>query len=856
LRRQYKTETSQTRPTLLLATRTETFVGSSYCLIESIAVAGFCAARAKALGFCLVFLTLPCCFAQDPKPAPGSIAGEVFNIGPDGQRAVVPGANIKLSGPVERQTESDATGQYRFELLPPGRYSAEATTPGLAGRLSVDVAAGESAAAAIPLELTTVTSSVTVTATESAPSAVSDQSAQSTTITQSTVEAAPNTTEKVESLLPLVPGVVRGPDGRINMKGARSTQGGWLVNSANVTDPATGAEAMNLPIDVVSSVQVISNPYDPEYGRFTGAVSSVETKTGSLDKYHLSIQNLFPRVRDRDGDIVGLESSTPRLTFTGPLVRNRVAITQSFEYRFVRTPVQSLPAMQRDMKLESFDSFTQADISLSETHSATLSFSAFPEKLAYLGLNTFTPQESTPDLHQRGYQAAVQDRYVFGASGLLTSQISLREYDADILPNSTAPYRLSMETTQGGFFDRQNRRSKSFQGQETYQASQRHFLGTHTLKVGLDFSHSSYDGRLAFSPVDIVGAADYSIQRIQFGAPSRFSVDQNEFAWFAGDQWRPFERLAVDLGLRFDRDSVTDSTHAAPRAGLTLALTRDRKTLLKAGGGLFYDRVPLNVAAFPDFPTRTVLTLGPHGDVLGSTAYTNTIFGPLRNPRSVAWNAELDRQVLDKLAVRIAYQNRTTHDALVVNPIGSSLTVSNGGRDSYREFQITGAYQVRRHTVNASYVRSRAFGDLNDFNQFFGNDPVAVIQPNARGRLSFDAPNRYLIWGEIAAPKKITITPVLDLHTGFPYSTENQFREYVGPRNIERFPRFVSLDLQATKEIRIPGFGKKAKVGFGVFNILNHFDARDVQNNLDSYRFGSFFNSLPRTFRGKFVLGF
>ena len=227
-----------------------------------------------------MFLTLGCCFAQDPKPAPGSIAGEVFNIGADGQRAVVPGAHINLSGPVERQTESDATGQYRFDLLPPGRYTVEAAAPGLAGKLPVDVAAGETAAAAIPLELTTVTNSVTVTAADSGVAAISEQSAQSTTINQSTVETAPNANEKVESLLPLVPGVVRGPDGRINMKGARSTQGGWLVNSANVTDPATGADAMNLPIDVVSSVQVISNPYDPAYGKFTGAVSSVETKTG------------------------------------------------------------------------------------------------------------------------------------------------------------------------------------------------------------------------------------------------------------------------------------------------------------------------------------------------------------------------------------------------------------------------------------------------------------------------------------------------------------------------------------------------------------------------------------------------
>jgi hypothetical protein len=759
---------------------------------------------------------------------------------------------------MERRTESDAEGSYRFELLPPGRYTVDATAPGLRGEVTLEVTSKETATAAIRVELTTVTSSVDVTATDSPLALVSSESAQSTTITQSTVDSAPNTSEKAESLLPLVPGVVRGPDGRINMKGARTTEGGWLVNSANVTDPATGAEAMNLPIDVVSSVQVMSNPYDPEYGRFTGAVSSVETKPGNLDKYHLSVQNLIPRARDRDGDIVGLESLTPRFTVTGPLVRNRVAITESFEYRYVRTPVQSLPPLRRDMKLETLDSFTQVDLSLSETHTATLSFSAFPEKLAYLGLNTFTPQESTSDLHQRGYQSSAQDHYVLGANGLITSQINYEKYDADILPNSTAPYRLLLDTTEGGFFDRQNRRSDRFQVQEMYQSGERHFLGTHVLKTGLDFSHSSYDGRQAYSPVDVVGTAGYSIERIEFAAPTRFSVDQNELAWFAGDQWHPAERVTVDLGLRLDRDSITDSTHLAPRGGVSFALTRDRKTMLKAGGGMFYDRVPLNMAAFPDFPARTTLTLGPGGEVLGSTAYTNTILGSLKNPRSTAWNIELDRRLLEKLALRVAYQDRTTHDAFVVNPIGGLLTVSNLGRDSYQEFQITGTYQVSRHTVNASYVKSRAFGDLNDFNQFFGNVPAAVIQPNARGRLPFDAPNRFLVWGEIAAPKKITLVPVFDIHSGFPYSPENQSREYVGPRNVDRFPRFASLDLQVTKEINLPGFGgkRKAKVGFGVFNLLNQFDPRDVQNNLDSYRFGSYFNSIPRTFRGKFVLGF
>src|SRR6266478_9561400 len=143
----------------------------------------------------------------------------------------------------------------------------------------------------------------TVTVGENDRSVI-EESAQKNTISRSIVEEAPNQTEKIESLLPLVPGVVRGPDGRINMKGAQATQAGWLVNSANVTDPATGGQAISLPIDVVSSVQVISNPYDPEYGKFTGAVSSVETKTSDYDKFHFSMQNLVPRARDRDGHIV------------------------------------------------------------------------------------------------------------------------------------------------------------------------------------------------------------------------------------------------------------------------------------------------------------------------------------------------------------------------------------------------------------------------------------------------------------------------------------------------------------------------------------------------------------------------
>ena len=806
----------------------------------------------------ILLFVLPA-FAQSGSTASGSIRGDVFTKGTNGEPAVLPHARIVLHGPLNKEALSDAKGAFAVDGLPPGMYDIEASAPGLNAALAVEVKPGTASVVPIDLSVATVTSSVTVTASDPPPI---EESAQTSTITQSTVEKAPNHNERIESLLPLVPGVVRGPDGRINMKGAQATQAGWLVNSANVTDPATGGQAINLPIDVVSSVQVISNPYDPEYGKFTGAVSSVETRSSNLDKFHFSLQNIIPRARDREGHIVGIEAFTPRVMLTGPIVKDRLAFTQSFEYRFVRTPVESLPPLQRDIKLESFDSFSQLDLKINDKQTATFSVAVFPEKLDYFGLNTFEPQPSTPDLHRRGYQISAQYRYVADSGGLLSSQVSYERFDADLLPNSEGPYRLLVETTEGGFFSRQDRDSHRVQWQEIYQSSPKHWYGEHQLKFGFDFSHSSFDGRQQFSPVDIVGVTGSTLERIEFGDATTFNVNQNEFAWFVGDQWKVGSRLTLDLGLRFDRDSVTNSTEPAPRAGFTLALTSDRKTLLKAGGGLFYDRVPLNVPAFPSFPGRTILAFDAAGQLISSTPYTNVITGRIRSPRSETWNVELDRQVLENLLVRVAYQQRNTVHDVVLTPVtaedGNLLSVANRGRDFYREFQITGRYQIRRHTLNVSYVRSKATGDLNDFNQFFGNNPRAVIQPDSRGPLPFDAPNRFLVWGEFIAPWKVTVMPVFDIHTGFPYSTVNELREFVGPRNERQFRQFNSFDLQVLREFRLPFRGKErtVKVGLGVFNLFDHSNPRDVQNDLASNRFGQFFNGSPRTFRGKFVFGF
>ena len=788
----------------------------------------------------------------------GSINGSVIIVDASGS-SYVPGATVKLSGNTEFEAQTDNEGKFQFPAVLSGTYSITAQFPSLEAQpTTVVVETGKAIEVVLQLSPVQVKSTVQVTASEEQV----PTSSTSTAIAEKTITNAPNANDRAETLLPLVPGVVRGPDGRINMKGARNTQSGALVNSANVTDPATGGPGLDLPIDVVSSVQVISNPYDPQYGKLTGAVSTVDTKTSNFDSFHFSIQNIMPRMRVRGGSVLGIGGATPRVTFTGPIIKDRIAFTQSFEYRYIRTPVNSLPATQRDTTFEGVNSYSQLDLNLSSNQTATISLAVYPQKLKYLGLNTFTPQSSTPDYHQRGYQLYGQHRYVLGEGGLLTSQVSYKTFDADTTSHDNDPYRLLMETTEGGFFNQQTRRSSRFDWQEMYQFAPQHFLGTHQFKAGLTYAYSKYDGIQAFEPVEIDGASGEAIERITFGQSNWARLHQHETSWFASDQWAPWSRLTFDLGLRFDSDTVTSSVHPAPRGGFQLALTSDGKTMLKGGAGIFYDRVPLMIPAFSSLPDRTVSYIDASGSVSESVNYVNRIGDDLQNPRSTSWSLSVSRRVIESLIVEAGYEQRTTsHDFTVspaLNASVNTIDLSNAGDQSYREFKVVGRYTFHNQIVNASYVRSRAYGDLNDFFQFFGSVTKPVIQPDAKGRLSYDAPNRLLTWGEFHFPWKLTVMPVFDVHSGFPYSVQDEYRDYVGQRNSRRYPRFSSFDAQILRPFSIP-FGDRhlrAKAGLSVFNVFGHFNPRDVQTIQASSHFGEFYNDAWREFRGKLVFEF
>jgi hypothetical protein len=313
-----------------------------------------------------------------------------------------------------------------------------------------------------------------------------------------------------------------------------------------------------------------------------------------------------------------------------------------------------------------------------------------------------------------------------------------------------------------------------------------------------------------------------------------------------------------------DRDTIARENNLAPRLAFAFSPIRDGRTVVRGGIGLFYDQINLNIATFPQLQARSITSFGVEGRPVSQLQQPTLENGRFLTPRSVMWNIQLDREWLKNLLVRISYQQRQGTREYVLDPLESetnrsSLLLSNGGRSRYREFQVTARYTFHGNDeLNASYVRSKSVGDLNDFNSYYANFQNPIIRGNERSLLPFDAPNRFVFWGSFRVKYGVTIAPVLEIRNGFPLSVIDEDRNFVGPRNrAGRFPNFASLDLQVLKRVSAPGrFSEKYrfKVGVKVFNLTNHFNPRDFQGNLASNEFGELYNGVGRKFGMKFVI--
>ena len=749
-------------------------------------------------------------------------------------------------------------GEFVFRDIPPGLGQFVAVLPGYEDHTvqNVLIVAGEETRLEVSLQLARISESVVIEGV--VPNSVANEPEHVVTLTPEQLDALPLPSDRFQESFQLVPGVVRDPEGRLSFNGARPSQSTLLVNGVNVTDPVTGEFAVELPLKAIKAVEVNSLPYSAEYGRVTGAVAKIETR-GGTDEWDWDYGNFWPSFNFRDGTIQGIRSFVPQVQISGPIKKGKAWFSQGLAYRFVRSRVYDVAAGEDERVLESYDSFTQLDFRFAEKHHVTTTFSYFPLEVDNLGLNALVTANATPDFNSKGWNLAVSQRSFFSRTFVETI-VAVKTFDVRVGPKGDAPSRLTPEGLRGNYFNELDRDSLRIEVASSFTHAPPDLFGEHIMKIGGNVSYTSFTGTDIGRPVEFLDNGGRVIQRVEYiGDPTVFGEDVQVSA-YVQDRWRLTDRLGFDIGFRYDYDRLVSEHQLAPRVSTAFALDRKGRTVIKAGWGVFYDRVLLYADRFDRFQRRVERNFGADGLPEGSPL----VFAPrvaeegLDMPRSTTWNVELSQVLAKDLQLRVNYRERRGSKELIVDRVedgaSGTMLLSSGGKSLSRELDVTLRVKREKNELFLSYARARTTGDLNDFAALYQDLRTPLFLANERSLFRHDVPHRALIWGIWHVKGDITVSPGVEWRSGFPYSVWSEGYLPLGERNRGgRFPKFLSVDMRVMKGLTVKA--RKIRVGFQIFNLASHYNPRDVVSNLASPRFGEFLNSVDMGFSFRFSLG-
>ena len=788
----------------------------------------------------------------------------------DAANHVLPGVTVTLAGgdadpavdisadAVLAATVTDAAGAFAFAALPVGTYVVAADLSGYASGVvgPVEVVSGQTLDVPLRLEVAPISEVVTVEASTGAGQPIEKDEFQTEFL-----QVFQLPTDRFQDALPLLPGVVRDPRGRLSFNGTRPSQSTLLVNGANATDPVTGQFAFELPVSVIETVEVHAIPYSAEFGRVSGAVTEVRTRAGD-DHWDVNVGSLLPKPRFRSGTLMGLNTATPRVQVSGPLKRGRAWVSQAFGYRFVRSEVKENIPGETDEIVEGFDLFTQVDLKLSDRHSMTATLSVFPSEVDNLGISSIDFAEAAPEADLGGWNVALLDELSTGANTLWQTRVALRGFDVAVRPGGGGPAQLTPDGLRGNYFNEIDRTSTQLELGVARLQSWGWRGQQHLVKVGAQVFATSFEGIDRSGPIEVRGSDGRLLKRISFRGAGDIEASDVMTSGYLQDHWQVSSRLALDLGLRYDQSSMIAENHLSPRTAFSLALDQGGRTLVKGGWGLFFDQIFLQVDAFERFQQRIEQDYDPTGATSGAPLVFENRIAPegFEEPTSQVWNIEFDRQLSESLLLRVNYRENRARDRLLVNrvtdTVAPALVLSSTGRLTSREFDATLRWTLANDhgDLYASFSKMRADGDLNDFGEIYDNRRDPLLLENQQSFQPFEVPNRVLLWGVVRLPRGIVMTPGIEWRNGFPFTVFTEDYSVVGERNSADYPNFFSADLAVTKRLDL--VGRRVDVGVQLYNFTSHDNPRDVLSNLASSSFGSFRNSIGSTVALRLGLGF
>ena len=606
-----------------------------------------------------------CSFGQS-QATTGNIEGRVTDANGAGVPNVAITARNQDTG-LTKSAQSDAEGNYSIIFLQPGNYTVEVPAAqgfGAAKYENVKVTVGAKTNVAVTLAVSGTSTVVDVV--DSGQGVEVTRTSVSSTVNENQVSNLPTNGRNFLDFATITPGVVRDPtrSGDLAVGGQKGTLNSLQIDGASSDNTffgqssgrvGSGRAPSQFSIDTVKEFQVNQNGFSAEYGRAAGAVINVVTKSGT-NKFTGSAFEYFrdESLNARNPNLVAQNRPKPPGqinqfggTIGGPIKKDKIFFFGAYEGQrskldnpvVVRSLTQAPLAVQTFLapKFVSYSQSREQDTYLVKTDfnlndhnqlwvrfnqqnftGTNLEFSGLTNSLEHTGNSNVKTTALTT-----GWNSTITQNWI----NEFRFQFS-RDREPG-LSNSTDPeVNLSSGTS---ISETLNFGRNNFSPRETtitrYQFidNQTYLAGNHTIKYGLDLL---FDKLFNFFPGLFSGSYTFtSYANFAASAPSRYrqsfagagttggttKPNNREYGFFVQDDWRVTPKLTLNLGLRYDYQSIaqppvqnpnaallaagfdtsfrpSDKNNFAPRFGVSYAF--DEKTVLRGGYGIYYGRTP------------------------------------------------------------------------------------------------------------------------------------------------------------------------------------------------------------------------------------------------------------------------
>jgi len=541
----------------------------------------------------------------------------------DEQGAVLPGVMIVLTNEetgVFRQVMSGEDGSYFVSALTPGRYRLAATLAGFRNfdRRGLILEVGKTLTINFALAVGALAESVTVTDVSPIIDVTSTEVGGNIGTSEIVELPAPN--RNFFAMVALLPGVQFVPSNQFGndtiIASGQAQQGNNVtLDGGYNSDDAIGSNAggqTRTPLESVQEFQVLTNQYDAEFGRASGAVVNAVTKQGTnqfrgvvfgyFTNSALTAQDYFARLNNQAKP----ESSLKQWggTFGGPIVRNKFHFFGSLEritespnraFNFPARPELNFSTVEHR---EAWNEMVRVDHQINANN--TWAFRYLGESSPQIpiiqtrrtpaiqgtlrspaGAAAFTDETDLDQTMVGTYTTVLGNSRVntIRASATLEhwyhGSICVRSQGSeDVFDQSKCPptlYQLTFFTQQSP--EAQGPWDRNYQLQDVYSWFVPDMKGSHEFKVGTTYHYTilrrsvqnHMNGGFFFNtdlPFDPTNPRTYPERfTLRVGGPFRFNMHSHTIEGFAQDKWRISSHATVSLGVRYDLEvSPVDET--------------------------------------------------------------------------------------------------------------------------------------------------------------------------------------------------------------------------------------------------------------------------------------------------------